>query len=309
MGYFSRLTSSGYPSLILTGVLAVAGLSIALGSNIIKADAESFSQQEHYSNPNNRKLLKSFVSTFENGHNYRHWYISDFIVQDEFFQNAWSADNILFMDSGDVALSLTHQSRGKKKYTGAEYQKTGWSQYGRYEAVMMSAKGSGVITGFFTHTGPYFKDPHDEIDFEFLGKNSDEVQFNIYRDGKPMGGETLKLGYDASEEFHLYAFEWSPSRITWFIDNEKVFEATDKEFDIPDAPQRLIAQIWTGNIYEWHGKPKFEDGVSAVVRCISYTTLGDTESSKCSDSPELLDMPASDLAARKENVQQASISN
>lgn len=297
MGYFSQKLRNGCPSLFRLSIAAVAGLAVTTNMGLKTSQAEKRSAQEHYTNKNRRTLLKSFVSTFEKGHDYRNWYISDFIIDDDFFQNAWAASNLLFLKNGDVALALTHQKKGKKKYSGAEYQKTGWAQYGRFETIMMSAKGSGVVTGFFTHTGPYFKDPHDEIDIEFLGKNTNEIQFNIYRDGKPMGSEIQKLDYDASNEFHLYAFEWTPTRVTWFIDNEKVFETTDLDFDIPDAPQRLIAQIWTGNIFEWHGKPKFEDGTSAVVRCISYTRLEDTKSEKCSDKPELLTTSSVELAS------------
>ena len=299
MGFLSDFLKTNNTKLLLSAKCIAAIAMLASHSHLTShADAPS-SEQEHYTNKNKRKLLESFVSTFEKGHDYRKWYISDFIVQDDFFQNAWSADNLLFLENGDIAFSLTHESRGKKDYIGAEYQKTGWSQYGRYETIMKSAKGSGVITGFFTHTGPYFKDPHDEIDIEFLGQDTREVQFNIFRDGKTMGGYTHTLSYDASEEFHLYAFEWTPNKITWFIDNEKVFETTDKDFDIPDAPQRLITQIWTGNIYEWHGKPEFIDGTSAVVRCVSYTTLNDTESKKCSDKLELLEKSSVELAKAK----------
>jgi len=299
MSFLAAFLKLRNTKLMMSATCAAALAVIAYQDGIIShADVPS-SEQEHYTNKNKRKLIDSFVSTFEKGHDYRKWYISDFIVQDDFFQNAWSADNLLFLDNGDVAFSLTHESRGKKDYIGAEYQKTGWTQYGRYETIMKSAKGSGVITGFFTHTGPYFKDPHDEIDIEFLGQDTHEVQFNIFRDGKPMGGFTHALDYDASEELHLYAFEWTPNRITWFIDDEKIFETTDQEFDIPDAPQRLITQIWTGNIYDWHGKPDFVDGTSAVVRCVSYTTLNDEDTQKCSDKPELLTQSSVELAKAK----------
>ncbi len=295
--FFKRQLLVGLSSLIV-------GSSILFASNTSSAVAETdkpeiYEDQTPFENLNSRKLLSSFVKTFEKGHDYKDWYISNFVIEDDFFQVGWSANNVVFMDSGDVGLAVTHKKIRKKPYTGAEYQKKGWSQYGRYETVMVAAPGSGIVSGFFTHTNSYFKDPHDEIDIEFLGKEPKMVQFNIYRDGKNFGGKKIKLPFDTTEEFHLYAFEWTPTEVKWFIDDELVFEMTDREFDIPDAPQRLMAQVWTGNIYEWHGKPKFADGTSMVIRCVSYTQLNDENTEKCSDQPELLELSPKEISKRK----------
>jgi beta-glucanase (GH16 family) len=283
--YFSKAV------LLRSALVGLASASLYFGAvSVSSADTQTKASniQPHFTNVNRRKLLDSFVKTYEDGHDWKNWYISDFIVDDDFFQVGWSSRNVIF-DDEDVILALTHQRMGKKPYTGSEYQKKGWSQYGRYEVIMKSAPGEGVITGFFTHTAQYFKDPHDEIDIEFLGKDPHLIQFNIYRDGKSLNhGHQMKLPFDTTEEFHLYAFEWTPTKITWFIDDEEVFSVTDKEFDIPDAPQRLMAQVWTGNIFQWHGKPNFEDGTSAVIRCMSYTRLGDAFE-RCGDKMELLE--------------------
>ena len=52
---------------------------------------------------------------------------------------------------------------------------------------MKAAAGSGLNTGFFTYIGPTHKQPHDEIDFEVLGKDPSKVQINQYVDGKSVG--------------------------------------------------------------------------------------------------------------------------
>ncbi len=41
---------------------------------------------------------------------------------------------------------------------------------------MKAATGSGLNSAFFTYIGPTDKKPHDEIDFEVLGKNTGKVQ-------------------------------------------------------------------------------------------------------------------------------------
>ena len=58
---------------------------------------------------------------------------------------------------------------------------------------MKAAAGSGLNTGFFTYIGPVHKQPHDEIDFEVLGKNPSKVQINQYVDGKSVGERSSSM--------------------------------------------------------------------------------------------------------------------
>src|SRR3546814_5746693 len=66
--------------------------------------------------------------------------------------------------------------------------------------------------------------PHDEIDFEFLGKSPRQVQVNYYTAGKGGHETMIDLGFDASEDFHTYAFEWRPDSIRWFRSEEHMSE-------------------------------------------------------------------------------------
>ena len=51
------------------------------------------------------------------------------------------------------------------------------------------------------------------------------------------------MGFDATEEFHEYAFEWMPDSITWYIDGNEVYKATD---DIPVTPSKVMMNVWPG---------------------------------------------------------------
>ena len=88
---------------------------------------------------------------------------------------------------------------------------------------MKAANCSGVISSFFTYTN---QPVWDEIDIEFLGKDMTRVQFNYYTNG--VGGHEFyfDLGFDASEDFHEYAFDWQRDSITWYIDGKAVYRAT-----------------------------------------------------------------------------------
>ena len=83
----------------------------------------------------------------------------------------------------------------------------------------------------------------DEIDIEFLGKDTTKVQFNYYTDGKGNHEKMYDLGFDASEDFHTYGFEWSEGSIKWYVDGKEVHSAAE---NIPKTPGRLMMNVWNG---------------------------------------------------------------
>ena len=144
-------------------------------------------------------------------------------------------------------------------YLGAEYRTDNVYSYGYYEVCMKPAKGSGLVSSFFTYTN----NPRwDEIDIEFLGKDTTKVQFNYYIDGVGGHEKLYDLGFDASSEFHVYAFDWKSNSITWYVDGKAVYTATES---IPEYPQQIMMNIWncTG-IDEWTG-PLDENALPATA--------------------------------------------
>ena len=69
------------------------------------------------------------------------------------------------ISDADLSEQIAAQSRSRGFRAALDAKAA--TGYGRYEVVMTAAKGNGIISSFFTYTGPYFGDPHDEIDFEF----------------------------------------------------------------------------------------------------------------------------------------------
>jgi beta-glucanase (GH16 family) len=98
------------------------------------------------------------------------------------FDNAWSANNVLFED-GNMILRLEETPLLGKDYTSGEYRTIGFYGYGCYEASFKPVPESGVVTSFFTYAGPWDNGgngKHNEIDIEFLGYDTNKVQFNFY---------------------------------------------------------------------------------------------------------------------------------
>ncbi len=165
------------------------------------------------------------------------------------FDCTWRADNVSFEDS---IMKLTIDSDGenaKPKWSGGEYRTKEFYSYGLYEVKMKPIKNDGVVTSFFTYTGPSDSNPWDEIDIEFLGKDTSKVQFNYFTDGIGDNEFIYDLGFDASEEFHKYAFEWLPDSITWYVDGEAVHKATK---NIPSTPSKVMMNAWPGTgVNDW----------------------------------------------------------
>ena len=181
------------------------------------------------------------------------------------FNCTWSADCAVVRD-GVMNMSVKD---GGDVYYGAEYRTDETFKYGFFAVCMKAADCSGVISSFFTYTG---RPRWDEIDIEFLGKDMTEVQFNYYTDG--VGGHeyVYDLGFDASADFHEYAFLWQPDSITWYVDGEAVCRATDT---IPEMPQQIMMNVWNCKDHDgWSGA--FDPAslpATAQYKWIAYSPL------------------------------------
>lgn len=153
------------------------------------------------------------------------WKKTDGYSNGDIFNCTWREDNISLTGNGLMTLSLTSPSTGE--FDGAEYRSLDKYSYGKYEIQMKPAAHPGIVSSFFTYTGPSEGEPWDEIDIEFLGKNTRQVQFNYFTNGAGGHEQVIDLGFDASQEFHWYSFDWKKDSITWYIDGRSVHTATD----------------------------------------------------------------------------------
>ncbi|MEM8634616.1 MAG: family 16 glycosylhydrolase [Pseudomonadota bacterium] len=224
----------------------------------------------------------SFVTVFGNGPNDDAWHVATHSNKNHaFFANDWGRNSAEFSSDG-VRLNV---GRDGDRWVSGEVKTKTLYGYGRYEVVMKPAKASGLVSAFFTYTGPYFGDPHDEIDIEFVGNNTRSVEFNYFKNGRTENHHVLELPFDASEHFHIYAFEWYPDSIRWFIDGELVFETPEGDANIPRTPGSIYMNMWTGSLWglkSWHGEPEFQVGTSSEYACVSFTEPGDN-SRRCGD--------------------------
>jgi len=65
----------------------------------------------------------------------------------------------------------------------------------------------------------------------------------------------IDLGFDATLDFHLYAIDWRPGRITWSVDGRVVHERVGWDpTPLPHLPMRLHANLWAPRSDEIAGR-------------------------------------------------------
>ncbi|HVY89803.1 MAG TPA: family 16 glycosylhydrolase [Hyphomonadaceae bacterium] len=226
----------------------------------------------------------AFLMDLSKGHDPDTQYLSNYDLHAGWTEAVFREDNIKFGGNG-MTLHAEREQAGKLKYTSAEFQKTGFYGYGRYEVVMRSSNAVGVVSSFFTHTDGYFGDPHDEIDFEFIGRVPRSIHTNIFHDD---GGNSvdIPLWFDPSAGEHLYAFEWSPDAVRWYVDNVKIREVTraSSKAGLPTASSRVMSSLWAsyGESEKWVGAARFSHA-QAFYRCMSHVPMGE-QAPQCSDT-------------------------
>ncbi len=187
------------------------------------------------------------------------------------FNVTWRKRNVTF-NEGKMQLIIDKDATPANgvPYSGGEFRSKEFYGYGRYEVSMKAIKNDGVVTSFFTYTGPSDNNPWDEIDIEILGKDTTKVQFNYFTNSKGEHEYMHELGFDASEDFHTYAFEWYEDKIIWFVDGAEVYSAT---VNIPVTKGKIMMNAWCGTgVDDWLNA--FDDTtlpLAAEYQWIKYT--------------------------------------
>ncbi len=125
--------------------------------------------------------------------------------------------------------------------------------YGRFEARVRFAAGDGVISSFFLWkpgsevAGTFW----NELDFEKLGADCHLQTNPLY--GSPVAdhSEIAPLGVDLCGEYHTYAFEWTPTYITYSVDGVEVRRdenETAEAFAVnASSGMQIHFNIWPGD--------------------------------------------------------------
>jgi endo-1,3-1,4-beta-glycanase ExoK len=168
--------------------------------------------------------------------------------------------------NGVVTINLTAEPTDTTKpYRGVEMRSTKTITYGKVEARVRFARGSGVVSGLVTIYTPWPADDWNEIDWEHLGNAPSSIQAScqVYTGPvmqKPVTtsvtptpfAQILSLGFDAEADFHIYSAEWTPTDVRFIVDGQVVRTWSD-EIARMKLPQNILFTIWASNAAGWAG--------------------------------------------------------
>jgi GR25 family glycosyltransferase involved in LPS biosynthesis len=163
-------------------------------------------------------------------------------------------------------LTIREERTSVRKFTSAALCSRRRYLYGRFMAEVRAPDMPGLITGLFLHRNS----PKQEIDIEFLGKDTRRMLVNVFYnpgiEGSKLeygyrGTPTLvDLGFDASRDFHWYEIEWCPTSIRWRVDGEVVYERVNWEpTPVPHLPMQFNLNLWHSRSRELAGKLNVAD--------------------------------------------------
>lgn len=150
---------------------------------------------------------------------------------------------------------LNKSSVLSKDFKGAEFRTKQSFLYGRFEVRMKSAYREGMLSSFFTyHEFSGGIENWNEIDIEILGRYPNDIQFNTITAGQTNHVSHYPLPFSPHEDFHTYAFEWTPNYVAWFVDDVEVYRQTGSHIATLNKPQKLMMNIWNPEAPNWAGQ-------------------------------------------------------
>lgn len=171
------------------------------------------------------------------------------------------------------------------EYTSASLTtegKASWT-YGRFEIRAKFPRGRGIWPAIWTlgtNTREVGWPTGGEIDIlEHVGHNSGTVHANVHTRGfnhaRGNGrGATLKVP-DATTAFHIYAVEWTPKTLEFFVDDQQYFTLNNDGSGTDswpfDAPQYLILNLAIGGA--WGGQQGIDDSAFPQRMVIDYVRV------------------------------------
>lgn len=132
--------------------------------------------------------------------------------------------------------------------------------YGRVEWVMKAAPGTGIVSSAILQS-----DCLDEIDWEWIGGDDNQVQSNYFRKGvRSADAGGFHSASNNHDEIHTYTIDWSADEIAWQVDGVTVRALTAQQAgsEYPQTPMSVRMGIWAGGdstnpwgTIQWAGGP------------------------------------------------------
>lgn len=127
-------------------------------------------------------------------------------------------------------------------------------QYGYVEVRAKAPRGQGLWSALWLLPADHESRPEIDV-MEILGHAPDTVEMHLHyndADGKRQRQGHQWTGPDLSTDWHLFAVDWQPNQIIWYVDGVERWRVDDKEA-IPAEPMYILANLAVGG--NWPGAP------------------------------------------------------
>nr|POF12838.1 putative glycosidase crf1 [Quercus suber] len=135
--------------------------------------------------------------------------------------------------------------------------------FGRVDVKMKASTGTGIVSSVVLES-----DDLDEIDWEWLGGDSAQVQTNFFGKGNTTSYDrgTYQAVSTPQTTFHTYSFDWTADRLQWLIDGTVVRTLNYDDAlalngkNYPQTPMRLKLGSWCGGCSSSEGTVSWAGG-------------------------------------------------
>ena len=212
-------------------------------------------------------------------------------VNEELQEYVDCAENICLQDSNLLIRAIRTLRGGEVAYTSGRVStqcKRDFT-YGLFEARLKVPKGRGFLPAFWlmtTDESTYGQWPVcGEIDIMEIQGHLPQTNYGTIHFGIPhhqkQGAFTLSDG-DFSEDYHIFALEWLPGILRWYVDGRLFYETADwfsaRPGGVPEpfpAPfnhdMYLIFNLAVGG--DWAGYPDETTSFESAVLMVDYVRV------------------------------------
>lgn len=170
------------------------------------------------------------------------------------------------LEEGLLVIEARAEQYLQSNYTSARIKTQDlhdWT-YGRIEARMQLPYGNGIWPAFWmlgTDIGQVGWPASGEIDImEHIGREATQIFGTVHGPGYSgaggVGGSTTFPSGSLSDAFHVYAIEWEPAQIRWYVDEEQYFQVIPGLLPgdwVYNHPFFIIINLAVGG--DWPGYP------------------------------------------------------
>ncbi|GMM55795.1 hypothetical protein DAKH74_024110 [Maudiozyma humilis] len=165
-------------------------------------------------------------------------FAEDFTQESSRFYNETDSGSITYSTESHLGMTLA------ERYDAPTLISDFYLMYGRVEVELLAANGTGIVSSFFLQS-----DDLDELDWEWLGGDTTQVQSNYFSKGNTTTYDRGEYHTVTSPQqtWHNYTIDWSMNATTWYIDGVAVRTlANSSSQGYPQSPMLLRMGVWAG---------------------------------------------------------------